>query len=145
MSAMEELTVLRQYIEQGRYGDALVFIDELEEMSKEDKINKIFSYALILLIHLIKKHAEHRTTRSWDFSIAHAVLQIKRTNRRRKAGGVYASPEELKEILEEAFDLALKKAALEVFDGSLEEYELAGQVDKSAIITEAMRECIGQD
>jgi len=142
---MEELSVLRQYIEQGRYSDALLFIDELEEMSKEDKINKIFSYALILLIHLIKKHVEQRTTRSWDFSIAHAVLQIKRTNLRRKSGGSYASPEELQEILEEAFNLALKKAALEVFEGSLGEAELGGKVDKAAIITEAMRELIGQD
>jgi len=142
---MEELSVLRQYIEQGRYGDALLFIDELEEMSKEDKLNKIFSYALILLIHLIKKHAEQRTTRSWDFSIAHAVLQIKRTNLRRKAGGFYATQEELKEVLEEAFDLALKKAALEVFEGSLDETELAGKLDKTAIIKEAMGEIIGQD
>ena len=142
---MEELSVLRQYLEQGRYGDALLYIDELEEMSKEDKFNKIFSYALILLIHLIKKHAEQRTTRSWDFSIAHAVLQIKRTNRRRKAGGVYASPEELTEILGEAFDLALKKAALEVFEGGLDEAELAGKSDKAAIIKEAMGALIDQD
>ena len=142
---MEELSVLRQYIEQGRYHDALLFIDELEEMSKEDKLNKIFNYALILLIHLIKKHAEQRTTRSWDFSIAHAVLQIKRTNLRRKAGGFYASPEELQEILAEAFDLALKKAALEVFEGGLDETELAGKIDKAAIIKEAMGELIGQD
>jgi hypothetical protein len=140
MSAMEELSVLRQYIEQGRYGDALLFIDELEEMSKEDKLNKIFSYALVLLIHLIKKHAEQRTTRSWDFSIAHAVLQIKRTNLRRKAGGYYATQEELKEVLEEAFDLALKKAALEVFEGSLDETELADKLDKANIIQEAMAE-----
>ena len=142
---MEELSVLRQYIEQGRYHDALLFIDELEEMSKEDKLNKIFSYALILLIHLIKKHAEQRTTRSWDFSIAHAVLQIKRTNLRRKAGSSYASPEELQEILAEAFDLALKKAALEVFEGGLDETELAGKIDKAAIIKEAMGEIMGQE
>lgn len=142
---MEELSVLRQYIEQGRYSDALLFIDELEEMFKEDKFNKIFSYALILLIHLIKEHAEQRTNRSWDFSIAHAVLQIKRTNRRRKAGGFYASPEELQEILGEAFDLALKKAALEVFEGGLDEAELAGKIDKSAIIKEALGELIEKD
>jgi Domain of unknown function DUF29 len=142
---MEELSVLRQYIEQGRYNDALLFIDELEEMSKEDKLNKIFSYALILLIHLINKHAEQHTTRSWDFSIAFAVLQIKRTNLRRKSGGFYASPKELHEILEEAFNLALKKASLEVFEGSLGEAELAGKVDKAAIIKEAMGELIDQD
>ena len=141
---MEELSVLRQYIEQGRYGDALLFIDELEEMSKEDKLNKIFSYALILLIHLIKKHAEQRTTRSWDFSIAHAVLQIRRTNLRRKSGGFYASAGELQEILAEAFDLALKKAALEIFEGGLDETELAGKLDKTAIIKEAMGEIMGQ-
>jgi len=142
---MEELSVLRQYIEQGRYSDALLFIDELEEMSKEDKLNKIFSYALILLIHLIKKQAEQRTTRSWDFSIDHAVLQIKRTNRRRKAGGVYASPQELKEVLEEAFELALKKAALEVFEGGLDETELAQKLDKIVIVEEALAKIIEEE
>ena len=113
-------------------------------MSKEDKLNKIFSYALILLIHLIKKHAEQRSTRSWDFSIAHAVLQIRRTNLRRKSGGFYASSGELQEILAEAFDLALKKAALEIFEGGLDETELAGKLDKAAIIKEAMGEIMGQ-
>lgn len=137
---MEELSVLRQYIEQGRYGDALFYIDELEEMSKEDKLNKIFSYALILLIPLIKKQVEQRSTRSWDFSIAHAALQIKRTNRRHKAGGFYAGPDELQEILEEGFDLALKKAALEIWEGRLDEAELAAKVDKAAVIKEALEE-----
>jgi len=54
---MKELTTLRQFIEQGKYNDALLVIDELEEMSKEDKLNKIYSYAEILLNHLIKKQA----------------------------------------------------------------------------------------
>ena len=89
---------------------------------KRRSSNKIFSYALILLIHLIKKQAEQRTTRSWDFSIAHAVLQIRRTNLRRKAGGFYASSRRnCRRYLAEAFDLALKKAALEVFEGGLDE------------------------
>ncbi len=44
-------------------------------MSKEDKIHKIRSYAIILLIHLIKQEAEQRTTRSWDCSIYSAREQ----------------------------------------------------------------------
>jgi hypothetical protein len=136
---MEELNILRQFIEQGRYDEALLFIDELEEMSKEDKLNKIFSYVLVLLIHLIKKAAEQRTTRSWEVSISHAVHQIRRTNTRRKSGGVYAQREELAEILEEAFDLALKKASLEVFGGKLDDLELATKINRVGIIQEALQ------
>ncbi len=66
---MEELTMLRQYIEGHNYQEALLLIEEMEEMSKEDKLNKIYSYGVILLLHLIKQAAEKRTTRSWDFSI----------------------------------------------------------------------------
>jgi len=49
----------------------------------------------------------------------------------------------LQEILAEAFDLALKKAALEIFEGGLDETELAGKLDKAAIIKEAMGEIMG--
>ena len=66
---MEELLLLRELIEQKEYDQALEVVSELEEMSREDKLNKIYSYAVILLIHLIKQDAEKRTTRSWDFSI----------------------------------------------------------------------------
>jgi hypothetical protein len=38
---MEELAQLRTAIEEQRYSDALNILGELEEMSREDKINKI--------------------------------------------------------------------------------------------------------
>ncbi|MEO1672712.1 MAG: hypothetical protein AAFR77_18360, partial [Cyanobacteria bacterium J06631_2] len=46
-SAMEELLTLRKYIEAKNYLKALELVGELEEMSKEDKLNKIYSYAVI--------------------------------------------------------------------------------------------------
>ncbi len=90
---MEELLELRICLEQHRYDDALAIVSELEEMSKEDKINKIGSFVKILLIHIIKRHVEQRTTRLWDTSIANAVYEIRRTNLpffliSLKAGGV---------------------------------------------------------
>ena len=48
----------------------------MTEMSKDDKLNKIFSFGIILLLHLIKQRAEKRTTRFWDTSIFNAVQQI---------------------------------------------------------------------
>jgi hypothetical protein len=45
---MQELNLLRQYIEARDYDKALEVVGELEEMSKEDKLNKIYSYAVIL-------------------------------------------------------------------------------------------------
>ena len=86
---MEELIQLRQYIETKNYDKALEIVAELEEMSKEDKLNKIYSYCVILLIHLIKQEAEKRTTRSWDVSIRNSIREINRTKKRRSA--VFAS------------------------------------------------------
>ena len=86
---MEELLQLRTYIEQGRYADALKLIGEMEEMSKDDKINKIVSFMEILLLHLIKQAAEKRTTRSWNVSINNCLRQIARINKRRRSGGHY--------------------------------------------------------
>ncbi len=48
---MDELITLRKYIEARNYKEALALIDELEEMSKDEKINKVESYIVILLIH----------------------------------------------------------------------------------------------
>lgn len=136
---MEELLTLRQYIEERNYDQALELVAELEEMSKEDKISKIFSYAVILLLHLIKQQAEQRTTRSWDFSIYNSSKEIKKINKRRKSGGYYASEEELQEIINDAFDTAIRKAALEVFEGKYSPDELNARIDCISITRDALK------
>jgi hypothetical protein len=83
---MEELLELKGFLLSGNIHDALLLVEEMTEMSKDDKINKISSYAKILLLHLIKRSAEQRTTRSWELSIKDAVNEIQTTNQRRKAG-----------------------------------------------------------
>jgi hypothetical protein len=135
---MEELFELRTAIEEHRYADALRLIEEMEEMSRDEKINKIDNYAIILLLHLIKQQAENRTTRSWDLSIYNAVRQIKRTNKRRKSGGDYLSPGELQGIIAEAYLPALKMAALEAFEGQYTEDQLAEKVDREDIEKQAL-------
>ena len=96
---MEELLALRRYIEQQRYTEALDLLTEMEEMSREDKGNKIYSFAEILLLHLIKQRAEQRMTRSWDLSIRNATRYITRVNKRYKSSGTYLSEAELYEVL----------------------------------------------
>jgi Domain of unknown function DUF29 len=135
---MEELLILRQYIQEQQYGKALELVDDLEAMSKEDKLNKIYGYAVILLLHLIEQAAEHRTTKSWEFSIYNSTKEIKRTNKRRKSGGYYASEDELKEILNDAFDTAIKKAAIEAFEGQYTEDELIGKINTEKIKNKAL-------
>ncbi len=134
---MEELFELKNHIEQGRYDDALALIGEMEEMSRDDKINKIESYMEILLIHLIKQHAERRSTRSWEKSIRNSLEAIKRTNKRRKAGGYYLDAGELRSALDEVFQNALYNASFEAFEGVLTESELSGKVDEDEIKKEA--------
>ncbi|QTA87312.1 DUF29 family protein [Desulfonema magnum] len=135
---MEELFELRTHIEAGRYAEALALLGEMEEMGREDKINKIESFLDVLLIHLIKKHAEKRTTRSWEASIHNSLRQIKKTNKRRKAGGYYLSESELRESVDESYYPSLKYASLEAFGGAFDEAGLARKVDESQIKKEAL-------
>jgi hypothetical protein len=130
---MEELQTLRSHIEQGNYQEALLLIGEMEEMSREDKVYKIRSFIKILLIHLIKQEAQKRTTRSWDISIRNAVREINYINKRRKSGGVYATDEEVKEILADAYPSALEYASMEAFEGAYDENELGKMVDSEMI------------
>ena len=134
---MEELFELKAYIEQGRYAEALQLIEEMEEMSKDDKINKIYSFAVVLLLHLIKKHAERRTTRSWEYSIWNASRQIQRVNKRRKSGGFYLSEPELREVMAEAYPDALKRAALEAFEAQHTEIQLEAMIDREQLHQQA--------
>jgi hypothetical protein len=134
---MEELLELRRYLEEKNYDQALAIVAELEEMSKEDKLNKIYSYAVILLIHLIKQEVEKRTTRSWDVSIRNSVREINRVNKRRKSGGYYASNQELLDMIKEAISAAIDRASLEVEEGIYQADDLRALFDKDLIIERA--------
>ncbi|QOV22286.1 DUF29 family protein [Anabaenopsis elenkinii] len=136
---MEELLELRRLLEQGKIEQALLLVDELEEMSLSDKINKIDSYGVILLIHLIKQQAEKRLTRSWEISMANAVREINKINQRRKSGGNYLNYAQLRDILQQGYEIALKKASVEAFEGRYEAEELATMVEESEILTQALQ------
>ncbi len=136
---MEELFELRTHIEYGRYAEALTLIGEMEEMSRDDKINKIESLLHILLLHLIKQHAEQRSTRSWEVSIKNAVDSVRRVNTRRKAGGYYLSVSELEESISEIFPTALRQASLEAFEGRYEESDLTTTFDSRQVKQQALQ------
>ncbi|WP_414563549.1 MULTISPECIES: DUF29 family protein [unclassified Anabaena] len=135
---MEEILNLKSLLLQGNITEALAIVEELEEMSREDKINNIRSYAKVLLLHLIKQKAEERTTRSWDVSIRNCVREIQLKNKRRKSGGSYLTSEELRLVFEEAYPSALDNASLEVEEGRYEVEELESKIDQNVIINHAL-------
>ena len=135
---MEELQELRGYIEGQQYHEALNLIEEMEEMSRSDKINKIGSFIKILLIHLIKQQAEKRTTRSWDTSIFNALFEIKRINKRRKTKGFYIKQAEMYELIDDYYSTALRYASLEAFGGRYEADELETMFDQNTLQQKAV-------
>ena len=135
---MEELLTLKSLLLKGDIPGSLAIVEELEEMSKKDIIKTIRSYAVILLLHLIKQQAENRTTRSWDISIRNSVLEIQEENKRPRGAGFYLPLEELLIVLEMAYRQALNKASLEVEEGRYEPRELAQLVNQEALINQAM-------
>jgi hypothetical protein len=128
----DELDALRQAVLTGDYAEALALIDEMDEMSRDDKINKIESYMRVLLVHLIKQAAEKRSTRSWEVSIRETLANIVSTNKRRKSGGRYLNDEALRESLDEAWPRALDRAAVEAFEGT-------AMVDREALLEQALQ------
>jgi len=135
---MEELIALRELLQKGNVSNALLMIDEMEEMSKKDILNKIRSYGIILLLDLIKQKAENRTTRSWDVSIRNSVLEIQDLNARPYSKGNYLNDQELRESLESGFRQAINQASLEVNEGQYDARELQEMVDKQEICDRAM-------
>lgn len=130
---MEELLQLKELLKKGDIQGSLAIVEELEEMSKDDIINNILSYSVILLLHLIKQTVENRTTRSWTVSIRNSIAKIRSKNKRRKAGRCYLNPEELYSTLEEAYPQAINEASLEVEEGRYEPEELETMVNLEEI------------
>ncbi len=135
---MEELLTLKDLLLKGDIPGSLAVVEELEEMSRDDKINNIISYSIILLLHLIKQQAENRTIRSWDISIRNSVRQIQRKNKRRKAGGYYLNSQDLVEALEAAYPDAIDQASLEVAEGRYQPEELEQFVNQQEVINQAL-------
>ena len=135
---MEEILELKDLLLKGKVSEALVVVEELEEMGKKEIIKTIRSYAIILLLHLIKQQAEKRTTRSWDVSIRNSVREIQFENKRRKAGGYYLNQEELIQILESVYLSAVDSGSLEVKEGLYQPEELEQLVNKTEILQQAL-------
>ena len=131
---MEELWELRQALAAGDMQAALAIVDEMEEMSRDDKIQKIASYMRILLVHKIKQAVEGRSTKSWEVSIRHALLQIVAVNRRRKVGGTYLNEDELSALRAEAYGAALDWAFLKAHEGIYSAAELAAMHDRETLL-----------
>jgi Domain of unknown function DUF29 len=142
---MEELLTLKEFLLKGDIPAALEMVEELEEMSRDDKINNIRSHAVILLLHLIKQTAEARTTRSGEISIRNAAIEIQEKNKRRKAGGVYLQPDELRLAIESAYAQALNRASLEVNEGRYEPDELSQTLDRRVLIDRALAFVLSPD
>jgi hypothetical protein len=134
---MEELLELKALLLKGDIKGSLAIVEDLEDMSKNGIISTIRSYAVILLLHLIKQQAENRTTRSWDVSIRNSVREIQRQNKRRKAAGYYLSDEELTDTLNDAYLNALDTASLKVELACYQSEQLEAIIDKNKLISTA--------
>ncbi len=134
---MEELLELKALLLKGDIKGSLAIVEELEDMSKNGIISTIRSYAVILLLHLIKQQAENRTTRSWDVSIRNSVREIQRQNKRQKVAGYYLSDQELTDTLNDAYLNALDAASLEVESGRYQSEQLEAIIDKNKLISAA--------
>jgi hypothetical protein len=130
---MEELDELRQAIEAGDYDQALAILDELDAMSRDDKITKMMSYMRVLIVHLIKQVAEQRSTRSWEDSITDSLDRIVILNKRRKAGGYYLDD------AAETYPGALRRAAREAFEGTYTAEQLTAMIDREALLKDALQ------
>lgn len=74
------------------------------------------------------------------------MREINKINKRRKSSGFYLNQAELIDILEQGYQVALKRAALEAFvraafrrKGRYEAQELAAMVDRQETLAEALK------
>ena len=130
----QELIDLRNSILEGRYEDAFIIIDELEDMSKKSILRNIMSFLIILMIHLIKNQIEKRLTNSWIASISNSVIEIQSLNLKDNRRSYYIKQDEWNDYLEEAIERAIRPASVEVMDGKLKAAAISAQISREDII-----------
>ena len=124
---MEEIIELKQSIISHDWEKSLAIIDELEEMGRQDKINNLQSFLVVLLVHLIKIQVEKRVTTSWRNSIINSLLEIQKRNKLGKKSH-YIKQTDWTESFDASLPRALIKSSQEVFGGT-DLNELKGLVD----------------
>ena len=130
----QELIDLRTCIQEGRYADALVIVDELEGMSKQAILRNIQAYLRILLIHLIKNQLEQRLTGSWAASIRNSLIEIKKLNLKDNQKSYYINLNEWETYIEDEIEVAVRDASVEVWNGTYNEFQLTEMVDRNQIV-----------
>lgn len=128
---MEEIIELKQSIISHNWEKSLAIIEELEEMGRQDKINNLQSFLVILLVHLIKIQVEKRVTTSWRNSIINSLLEIQKRNKLGKKSH-YIKQAEWMDSLNASLPRALIKTSQEVFGGT-DLNELKGLVDQETL------------
>ena len=129
----QELIELRQNILAGHYDDALEIIDNLEEMSKQATLQKIEAFLVRLCIHLIKNQIEQRLTNSWIASISDSLIKIAKLNIKDNQTS-YIKSDEWQEYLEEAVELAIRPASVEIFEGTLKASQISQRLNRTMLI-----------
>lgn len=135
---MEELLEIKEFLRHGQIEAALELVYELEEMGKKGLGRNIRSYAKVLLLHLIKREVEERSTKSWDASIRNAIREIRDLNTRPKSRGTYFNDEELEEIMRSALPSAVEQASLEAAEGLYSVKEILERISGFDLISHAM-------
>ncbi len=131
---MEEILELKDCLLNQQYDRAFAIVEDLEAMGRQDKINNLESFLVILLIHLIKIQVEKRITRSWKNSLSNSLLAIQKRNRLGKKSYYIKQGEWDEHILNCQLEAVLG-AAKEVFEGiDYRELEKLVDLDKLIIV-----------
>ncbi|MCW9680090.1 DUF29 domain-containing protein [Dolichospermum planctonicum UHCC 0167] len=130
----QELIDLRNSILEQRYTDALAIVDELEGMSKKAILRQIKSFLKVLLIHLIKNQIEKRLTNSWVASIRNSLIEIQDINLKENKKSYYINQDEWDSWLEDAIQLAIADASLEIMNGKLPRQQISQMLNKPQLV-----------
>lgn len=131
---IQELTDLKKSILEERYQDALLIINELEDMGKQAILRNLESFLVRLFIHLIKNQVEKRLTNSWIASISDSIIQIKKLNLKDNKNSYYIQADQWQSHLEEAIEQAIRPASIEVLGGSLKSTQLSIIIDRNLLL-----------
>ncbi|MGJ3248302.1 MAG: hypothetical protein ACFE0I_19760 [Elainellaceae cyanobacterium] len=131
---MQELSDLKTSILEERYTDALTIVDQLDGMSRRARIDAIESFLVRMMIHIVKNQLEKRLTNSWAASIRGSVVDIKKLNPRDNRTAYYINPDDWHPMLEDAMEIAIRDASVEVFDGNYSPFQLDEMVNRASVM-----------
>lgn len=137
---MEELMTIKSLLLEGDIQSALVLVEELEQMTRQDIINQLRSLGVILLRQLIQQQTVNKINSPLvETEIQKTVLELQELQKQLNGVDDSFIQKQFLQVLEIAYPSAVDQASSELAQGRYDAEDLETMINRDKIVQQALQ------